>query len=59
MTFFIKRQKYNVTTSEEVLKDLIYIGQTDFGDYKFLSHNDRCGYVISGSSIIDVEIIKC
>lgn len=59
MSFFIKRQKYNVTTSEEVLRDLIYLGQTDFGDYKFLSHNDGCGYVISGSSIIDVEMVKC
>lgn len=57
MSFFVKRQKYNITTSEGVLKDLIYIGQTDFGDYKFLSHNDGCVYVISGSSIIDVELI--
>lgn len=55
MSFFIKRQKYNITTSEEVLENLIYIGQTDFDEYKFLSHDNRCVYVISRSSIVDVK----
>lgn len=55
MSFFIKRQKYNITTSEEVLENLIYIGQTDSDDYKFLSRDDRCVYVISRSSIVDVK----
>lgn len=57
MSFFIKRRKYKITTSEEVLENLIYIGQTDFDDYKFLSRVNRCVYAISRKSIVDVKEI--